>query len=357
MTRVESFALAIKEKGADGAIISSETNQKYLSDFEYSDGYIFVTADESFLITDSRYIEAAKKQVKDLTVLLPSGAMLAEIGEIAKKKGCARILVEEGEICLQAYEDIKEKIPFAEITSGASVILREMRKVKSARELSLIACAQSITDAAFSHILNYISPSRTEKDVALELEFFMRKNGADGLAFNTIAVSGASSSLPHGVPADIPLRRGFLTMDFGARLDGYCSDMTRTVAIGKADEEMKRVYDTVLSAQLTALDFIHGGVLCRDADEAARCIIREAGYGANFGHSLGHGVGLYIHEAPNLSPKADINSSLQAGNVVTVEPGIYLEGKFGCRIEDMIAINPDGSVLNFTKSTKELIEL
>ena len=146
-------------------------------------------------------------------------------------------------------------------------------------------------------------------------------------------------------------------MDFGAKVDGYCSDMTRTVVIGRADEEMRRVYDTVLSAQLSALDFIRGGVLCRDADEAARHIIREAGFGSFFGHSLGHGVGLYIHESPSLSPKADPSARLQAGNVVTVEPGIYLEGRFGCRIEDMVAIDHSGKLRNFTQSPKELLEL
>lgn len=357
MTRAECLALALKEVGADGAIISSEINQRYLSGFDYSDGYILITPSESFLITDSRYIEAAKNQVTDMNVVLYKDSMLSTLETLARERGCARLLVEEDELCLQAFEKIKEKIPFAEISAGASAILKEMRKVKSACELSLIAEAQRLTDAAFTHILDYISPRRTEKEIALELEFFMRKNGAEATAFDTIAVSGAASSLPHGVPSDIPLRCGFLTMDFGAKVDGYCSDMTRTVVIGKADEEMKRVYDTVLSAQLAALDFIRGGISCRDADEAARSIIREAGYGSFFGHSLGHGVGLYIHESPSLSPKADLSSLLQAGNVVTVEPGIYLEGRFGCRIEDMVAINPDGSLLNFTQSTKDLIEI
>ena len=357
MTRAENFALALGEKGADGAIITSHVNQKYLSGFDFSDGYIFVTPKESFLITDSRYIEAAKKQVSDMTVLLPNGNMLSTIEDLANENGITSILVEESEICLSTYQAIIEKMPQREIRAGASAILKEMRAVKSEGELSIIAEAQKLTDEAFAHILNFISPTRTEKELALELEFFMRKNGADGIAFNTIAVSGRSSSLPHGVPEDVTLSRGFLTMDFGARIDGYCSDMTRTVSIGKADEDMKQVYNTVLSAQLSALDFIKGGVSCRDADEAARGVIRRAGYGDFFGHSLGHGVGLYIHEFPNLSPKADPNVRLMPGNVVTVEPGIYLEGRFGCRIEDMIAIRPDGSLLNFTGSPKELIEI
>lgn len=357
MTRAESFALELKSTGADGAIISSEINQRYLSGFDYSDGYILVTENESFLLTDSRYIEAAKKQVKDMTVILSTGSMLSALAELVDSNSLSTILVEESEICLQAFGSIKEKMPRAEIKAGASEILKKMRAVKTPDEISRIAEAQRLTDAAFSHILDFITPKRTEKEIALELEFFMRRNGAEGTAFDTIAVSGTSSSLPHGVPSDIPLRRGFLTMDFGAKVDGYCSDMTRTVSIGKADEEMKRVYNTVLSAQLRALDIIRGGVLCRDADEAARSVIREAGYGEYFGHSLGHGVGLYIHEAPSLSPKAAPDSILTHGNVVTVEPGIYLEGRFGCRIEDMVAINEDGSIFNFTKSAKELIEI
>ena len=197
----------------------------------------------------------------------------------------------------------------------------------------------------------------TERDVALELEFFMRKNGAEAVAFNTIAVSGSASSMPHGVPSDVKLRQGFLTMDFGAKYKGYCSDMTRTVVIGRADDEMKRLYNTVLSAQTAAIEQIKGGMLCRDADGIARSIIREAGYGDAFSHSLGHGVGIDVHEKPSLSQKAAEDSRLLPGNVVTVEPGIYLEGKYGCRIEDMIAINQDGSVYNFTASPKNLIEI
>lgn len=220
-----------------------------------------------------------------------------------------------------------------------------------------MAAAQELTDAAFSHILTYLRRGVREIDVALELELFMRKNGADGLAFHTIAVSGAASALPHGVPRARELEQGFLTMDFGARFGGYCSDMTRTVVIGKADDEMKRLYETVLAAQRAALAAAKGGIGCRALDKAARDIIENAGYKGCFGHSLGHGVGLDIHESPRLAPSAAEDAVLCAGHVVTVEPGIYIEGKYGCRIEDMIAVNADGSIRNFTKSTKELLEI
>ena len=357
MTNLKRFQNALSEVGAECAIISSEINQRYLSDFSFSDGYILVTPNEAFLLTDSRYIEAARSAVTELSVLLPSGGMLETLKKLISDRKIREVAIEEAELSCNGLKRFTEKLSETEIKFGASEILKELRAVKSSKEIARIAEAQRLTDEAFLHILDYISPERTERDVALELEFFMRKMGAECVAFDTIAVSGKSSSLPHGVPSDIPLQNGFLTMDFGARVDGYCSDMTRTVVIGRADDEMKHVYDTVLRAQKTALGVIRGGIACKDADEAARSIIREAGYGQNFGHSLGHGVGMFIHEFPSLSPKADPSSVLRAGNVVTVEPGIYLEGKYGCRIEDMIAINEDGSVHNFTKSKKELIEI
>ena len=200
-----------------------------------------------------------------------------------------------------------------------------------------------------------MTPNMTEREVALELEFFMRQQGAEGMAFDVIAVSGSASSLPHGVPRNTRLEKGFLTLDYGAKVHGYCSDMTRTVVLGRADAEMKRLYETVLEAQSEALAYLSEGVSCKDADGVARAIINGAGYRGCFGHSLGHGVGRYIHEEPRLSSSAK-EDLLVCGNVVTVEPGIYISGKYGCRIEDMVAITHKG-IYNFTKSKKELIEL
>jgi Xaa-Pro aminopeptidase len=197
----------------------------------------------------------------------------------------------------------------------------------------------------------------TEIEVALELEFFMRKMGSEGIAFDTIAVSGTMSARPHGEPRPVKLEKGFLTMDYGARVDGYCSDMTRTVVLGKADAEIKKVYYTFLEAQTTAIDPLQAGLSCRQADKIVRDIINAAGYEGCFGHSLGHGVGLYIHENPRLSFGAGENDVLCPGHVVTAEPGIYIEGKYGCRIEDMIGIKADGTAHDFTKSRKDLIEL
>jgi Xaa-Pro aminopeptidase len=184
----------------------------------------------------------------------------------------------------------------------------------------------------------------------------MRKNGAEAFAFETIAVSGDASALPHGTPRNVKLRPGFLTMDFGAKFDGYCSDMTRTIVIGKADAEIKKLYNTVLKAQLAALDYLREGADCGEADKVARDIIDGVPeFNGTFGHSLGHSIGLYVHETPGLS-KRGFGTKLAAGQVTSVEPGIYLFGKYGCRIEDMVAIEKDG-VHNFTHSTKELIEI
>ena len=357
MTTLQKFQAALQATDADAALISSELHQRYLSGFEFTDGYLLITPTLAYLLTDFRYIEAAEAQVKDFTILRPAGTMTEEIGKLLSDHGLRRLAVEEATLSYGDFTRFAEAFPKAELCSGASKILEELRVIKTPEELEKIAHAQEIADRAFEHILGFLSPDRTEREVALELEFYMRKLGAENVSFQTIAVSGPASSLPHGVPSDAKLRQGFLTMDYGALYEGYCSDMTRTVVIGKADEDMKKLYNTVLSAQLAALDAVQEGNVCRDVDEVARSIIRAAGFGDCFGHGLGHGVGMLIHEAPRLSPAAAADSRLKRGHVVTVEPGIYLAGKYGCRIEDMVAIDHDGKLRNFARSPKELIEI
>ena len=361
MTQLNRFKTALQKNDFDGAIISSELNQRYLCDFPFSDGYILVTQGKSYILTDFRYEEAIKKSVSGFEILCPDKSMADTVAELLVQEKATHIAVEESAISLKQFELFSKKLKdIASLSSGASEILLSQRAIKLDYEIERIKKAQSITDSAFSYIVDFISSNKktvTEKDVALELDYFMQKNGAESAAFETIAVSGDASSLPHGVPRNEKLKNGFLTMDFGAKYNGYCSDMTRTIVIGNADEEIKKVYNTVLTAQKAALEQICCGMPCRNADVIARKIIDDAGYGKAFGHSLGHGVGMFIHENPNLSPRSDEKLLLQAGNVVTVEPGIYLEGKFGCRIEDMILINPDGTVYNFTTSTKDLIEI
>jgi Xaa-Pro aminopeptidase len=332
---------------------------RYASTFNYDDGYILVLKDKAFLLTDFRYVEAANAQVnhEDFEVLTPKG-LLKSVASLALDNGVNTVLVEESSLSLEDLARFEKAAEGAvNYVGGASAILTEMRMVKTEAELNNMAEAQRITDAAFSHILTVLNPNMTEIDVALELEFFMRKNGAERTSFDTIAVSGTASSMPHGVPRNVKLERGFLTMDFGCVYGGYCSDMTRTVVLGKADEEIKRVYNTVLEAQTKALEAAANGERgCYRLDEIARDIINGAGYEGRFGHSLGHGVGMFIHESPRLAPAIDRGAMLVTGNVVTFEPGIYIPETYGCRIEDMAAITDDG-IRNFTKSTKDLIEL
>ncbi len=358
MSHLSNFKNALASSGNDAAIISDSLNQFYLSGFRYEDGLVLVTKGKSYLITDFRYVEAARAQANpDMEVLTPTGGMLLCIAGLLSDNACRTVLVEENIISYADFTRYGEILCDFTLAGGASKILTELRLYKDELELETMMRAQAITDAAFSHIIKTLTPEMTEVEVALELEFFMRKNGADDLAFPTIAVSGTNSSRPHGVPRRVKLEKGFLTMDFGASVDGYCSDMTRTVVLGRADDEMKKLYNTVLRAQRAALDAAAEGVSCFGLDKIARDIINEAGYEGYFGHSLGHGVGMLVHEEPRLSPKAGNNDTFMRGHVVTFEPGIYIAGKYGCRIEDMGCIRPDGTFYDFTKSPKELIEL
>ncbi|MBR6708730.1 MAG: aminopeptidase P family protein [Clostridia bacterium] len=342
----------------DAILLTSAVSQRWVSGFDYTDGYIFITTRRAYLLADFRYIEAAKAAAADrFEVIMPEGSMLDCIREIARKDGVLSIAYEDDTLPCAALERIKAKLAGAEFVPAGDTV-NALREFKDAEELEIIARAQSIADAAFANLLKMITPEMTEIEVALELDYYMRKHGADEPGFQTIAVSGSASSRPHGVPRPIKLERGFLTMDFGARVDGYTSDMTRTVVLGRADAEMKQLYDTVLRAQLAGLEAAAEGANCRAVDRAARDIIESnPAYVGTFGHGLGHGVGMYIHEAPRLSQGAAPDAVLRRGHVVTVEPGIYLEGKYGCRIEDMIAITPEGTVRNFTASPKEMIEL
>lgn len=357
MTPLERFQCALSKLGADAAIISSELNIRYLCGFNYTDGYLLILPQKAYLLTDFRYIEAARKCVSNFEIIMPESDMLSELKLLLSMNEAKTVGIEDAHVSCAQYKIWSKKFEGVILATGISEILTDLRTKKSDFELEQMMKAQKITDAAFEHILDFITPERTELEVALELEFFMRHIGAEATAFETIAVSGKASSLPHGVPSSKKLSRGFLTMDFGAKYNGYCSDMTRTIVIGKATDEMKHVYNTVLSAQLAALEKIHEGANCKEIDKTARKIIDTAGFGGCFGHSLGHGVGLYIHEAPSLSPRTSDTAVLCKGNTVTVEPGIYIEGMYGCRIEDMIAIRNDGSMFNFTKSPKNLIQI
>ncbi|MBQ2999984.1 MAG: aminopeptidase P family protein [Clostridia bacterium] len=359
MTKIRFLMNKLTELKKDALLVSSELNQRYVSGFDYTDGYILITPERAYLLADFRYIEAAHDTVKDpdFEVIMPTGGMIAELSRLIAERNIGTLLIEESVVSCAEHSTYTKNFKNIEIIQGASEIFDGMRLIKTNEELALMIEAQKITDAAFSHILKVMKPDMTEIEVALELEFFMRRNGAENVAFDTIAVSGSASSMPHGVPRNVKLEKGFLTMDFGARYKGYCADMTRTVVIGKADEEIKKVYSTVLTAQKAALDMICENVNCYEVDKCARDIIYAAGYEGCFGHGLGHGVGMLVHENPRLSPSAKRDATLKRGMTTSVEPGIYIAEKYGCRIEDLVAIDQDGKVINMTTSNKEMIEL
>ncbi|MBE6700777.1 MAG: aminopeptidase P family protein [Ruminococcaceae bacterium] len=355
MSIIENFRKQFFKKYNNcAALVLSHSNRLYLSGFSSSDGVVLITPNSSYLIVDFRYFEMAKNKSNTFVPILADRSLLAVAKELLDKEKIKSIIIEDDYVTLSLSRRIKEVFNDCEIASFEG-FLNELRSVKTEDEIKRIQNAQNLTDATFSHLLEILSPSMTENEVACELDFFMRRNGAEECAFKTIAVSGKKSSLPHGEPSDILLtKNSFLTLDFGAKLDGYCSDMTRTVVIGKADEEMKRVYDIVLSAQLSAINAVHENVIGCDVDYAARKIIADNGFGNCFGHSTGHGVGIDVHEAPSFSP--NYKKEIKKNSVLSVEPGIYIEGKFGVRIEDLVVVGDKGAV-NLTKSTKNLIEI
>lgn len=340
-------------ENVDCLLVTCEKNQRYLSGLNYTDGFVVVGKEKAFLLADFRYIEVAKRcESDDLTVIMLENRRLS-LGNLFSDNSYKNIGFEDGSMTVSTLEALKKALPDVNFVPCGGLI-EQMRVSKTEKEVENIVCAQRIAEKALGRLFTLMTPDMTEIDVALELEYGMRKFGAEKTSFDTIAVSGSASSLPHGEPRNIKLERGFLTMDFGALYNGYCSDMTRTIVIGKADEEMKKVYNTVLQAQLAALDYVSAGKLGKDCDKVARDIIYGAGYEGCFGHSLGHGVGMFIHEEPRLAATWD--KPLEVGAIVTVEPGIYIEGKYGVRIEDMVWLGENGTV-NLTKAPKELIEL
>ena len=353
MSKLLKLRNKMKEMSVDAVLVLNELNQHYLSRFAFTDGFLLITQSKAYLVTDFRYYEMALNGAdKQFEVLTPDNRS-EFIDKALADEGCKSVGFEGGSVSYDVYRSYCEKHPhlsFENIGNAIEVI----REIKDADEIAKMQKAQDITDKAFSHILKVINRNMTELDVAVELEYAMRKNGASAFAFDTISVSGDASSLPHGTPRNVLLRDGFLTMDFGAKFDGYCSDMTRTIVIGKADAEIKKVYNTVLSAQLAALEYLKPGADCGEADKIARDII-NAEYDGTFGHSLGHSVGLFIHESPRLYSRG-FGRKLNVGEILTVEPGIYLPDKFGVRIEDTVMVTTDGFE-SFASMPKELIIL
>lgn len=343
-------------KDNEAFLVSSGSNRFYLTGFNSSAGSVLITKNKAVFFIDFRYFEKAKSIVNSCEVVLYDKGDKG-IYEFCAQENIKTVFVESSFVSLSHYKylcDLFQNI----IISKDNVLdlkLNQMRAVKSSYELEFIKQARSLTEQTLDYILPRISVGKTEKEIMLDMEFFMRGLGAEGVSFDFIVVSGKNSSLPHGVPTAKKIENGdFITMDFGAIVNGYCSDMTRTVAIGSITDEQRTVYDTTLKAQLAAIENIKAGAVCGDIDKIARDIIYDTGYKGCFGHALGHSVGIDVHEAPNLSPNNQ--AVLEAGNVVTVEPGIYIENKFGVRIEDMVYVTENGCI-NLTKSPKELIIL
>jgi Xaa-Pro aminopeptidase len=332
----------------DAVIITSKEFRRYFSGFTGSDGVLLVTPGKQHLFVDGRYTFQAREQAGKAEVTECNPYTFSFLTDFSLQ----RIGFEDRSISYAEFKRLSAAAPNAEFV-GVSAALNELRMVKTPEELALMQQAADIADRAFSHILSFLKPGISEAEVALELEFFMRKEGAEGLSFDTIVAAGERSALPHASPTDRKIEKGDLVlMDYGCVYQGYCSDMTRTVAMGAASSEQKAIYQTVLEAQLACLDALRPGVSCAQADGIARRIIEEAGF--PFLHSTGHGVGLEIHEEPRLSPKSA--QQLAPGMVTTVEPGIYQEGLCGIRIEDMVYITRDG-YCNFTHSPKDLLVL
>ncbi len=343
-------------KEVDACIIQSSINRRYFLNFTSSAGTLIITKDKSYFIIDFRYFEKAKKNIKYCEVLMQDN-IYYQMNEIFKKHGVKNIAIESYNMTIHTFEKIKRELSNYTILSGDEInnSINILRSQKDDDEINYIKKAQSIAEKAYNNILNYFKPGVTEKQIALELEFLLKKEGGEGLSFPIICAFGENGSHPHAVPTDRELKDGDLcTLDFGTIYNGYCSDMTRTFGYGNVDDDKKEIYNIVLEAQLLAIDSIKCGKKCKDIDSYAREYICKKGYGDFFGHGLGHSIGLDVHESPYFNKLDD--TLLLNNTIMTVEPGIYIPGKYGVRIEDMIIVKECGCDI-ITKCEKNLIIL
>ena len=357
MNHFKKIASVLETHSLDAVLLTCEANRFYASGFHSSgtDGVAIVTRNHNYYFTDSRYTEAAARHVRDAEIREtdrehPYSAL---INEVTEKEHITRMGYEDEYMTAADFRRFSEKLHCEMVP--ATELLWTLRAVKDQAELECMIQAQRIAEKALADILGEIRPGITEKEIAALLLYKMLHYGAEDKSFDPIVVSGANGSLPHGVPSEKPIQAGeFVTMDFGCKFGGYCSDMTRTVAVGHVTEEMETVYNTVLKAQLAGIAAAKAGVTGAAVDGAARRVIADAGYGPYFGHSFGHSVGVEIHENPNATPSN--SKPLPAGVVISAEPGIYLPGKLGVRIEDVIVITEQGCQ-NITLASKELLIL
>ncbi len=338
---IAKIAGKVRESEAGAILITSPQNRYYATGFRSSAGSLVVTGEgAAALFIDARYFEEASEKIKNAKVVCTNGAKTHElINAFLAEHGVTALAVEEGSLSYAEYTSL-DKLIDARFLPGQK-LLTELRMIKTSEELDVLIHAQRIAEKSYRETIAEITLGVTEREIAAELTCRMLRNGAEDKSFDPIVVSGSLSSVPHGKPRDIKIQRGFLTMDFGALYEGYCSDTTRTVAIGEPTEEMLKVYYTVLKAQTAAIEAARAGLTGKELDGVARGVIAEAGYGEYFSHSLSHGVGIDIHEAPNAAPSA--TAVLPAGAVISIEPGIYIPGKFGVRIEDVIWLMEGGN--------------
>ena len=354
MNHLKQIAAKLPEYGIDAMLLNSEPGEYYAVGF-HGEGNVVVTAEKCFYFTDSRYIEAAGNLI--------TGAEIAMTGHSRNYRAMVQEVIDQCHIETLGFEESYLSVADYELWDKgltarlvpAQKLVNSLRAAKDEEEIALMRKAQEITDRAFDEILKFIRPGMTEQEIAAKLQYDMLRFGAEKMSFDPIVVSGPNGSLPHGIPSSKQVQKGeFITMDFGCKYGGYCSDMTRTVALGEPTGEMKKVYQTVLEAQLAGIAVTRAGVPGKSIDAAARKVIADAGYGEYFGHGYGHSLGIEIHESPNANTREE--TLLPVGAVVSAEPGIYLPGKFGVRIEDVTILREDGCEI-LTKSPKELIIL
>ncbi len=343
-------------EGADAALIASQTNRRYFTGFSSDLGYLLLTRKKSYLLVDSRYSEAAQAEARGVQVI--TFKKLSEsLHALVEKHSLGCIALEGSGFNLNEARSMETMLSPAELIETAAVdeAIGKLRIVKTSYEVEKIMKAQRITEQALTETLPLVKPGVMERDIALELEYRIKKLGAQDVSFDLIVISGRKTSMPHGVPSENLIRSGdFITFDIGALYEGYHSDMTRTYAVGEISDKQRRIYSVVKDAQRLGLEAVRSGVAAGDVDKAAREYITHAGFGEYFGHSTGHGVGLDIHELPSVSSGND--SVLQSGSVITVEPGIYLPGEFGVRIEDTVVVTPEGHI-NLCALPKDLISI
>lgn len=351
MKNLEKY-LSLLNDEVDGLLLTSRCSRFYAAEFDIAEGIVLVSKKESFYFTDSRYIEAAQGGIRDMTVS-QVGSYTAQLRQAIQALGLSRLGYEEQDLTMGQYLTFEKNLPVRLIPIQEK--LDSFRWIKEPWELDRMRTAQQITDAAFSDVLPRIRAGMTEKELRAELVYCLLKNGGEGLSFDPITISGPNTSMPHGVPGDRVLQNGdFITMDFGVLYQGYCSDMTRTVALGYATEEMRQIYELVLQAQTQTIAMTRPGLSGREIHEHACQIFARAGMDAYFTHSYGHSLGLQIHEAPNCSPREE--TILLPGMVSSAEPGLYLPGQFGVRIEDVVILR-EGGCEDITHSPKNLIVL